>query len=125
MVVKIGSGVVAPVSASYFERSPDILAIPFVLGLSTSGTGIFLMSIISAETVQGKALSRALGIVIATGVLVGGLAGPLIAGWSADRWGIGAPLLVQAACAALAAFAAMALRETAPRRVAAMAAHDN
>ena len=125
MVVESGSGAFASVGASYFERSAQVLAIPFFPGLSTSGIGIFLMGIISAETVQGKAQFRALRMVIATGVLVGGLTGPLIAGWSADRWGIGASLLVQAACAALAAFAAMALRETAPRRVAAMAAHDN
>lgn len=52
---------------------------------------------------------------IALGVLIVGLAGPVFAGWSADRWGTGAPLLVQAACAALAALASMALRETALR----------
>ena len=42
------------------------------------------------------------------------------AGWSADHWGAGVPLLVQAGCAALGALMSMALHETAqkflPRR---------
>ena len=80
-----------------------------------AGTGSFFMGIIPSETVAGDILSRALGSVIALGVLLGGLIGPLIAGWSADRWGVGAALAVQGACAGLGMITALALRETVNR----------
>ena len=121
LIVAFGSSILAPLAARYFDGPPPVLAVLLFLGWSMSGTGSFPMGIIPAETVQGKTLTRAVGLVIAIGVLFGGLAGPLIAGWCADRWGIGAPLLVQAACAALATLVAMALQETAPRRGTAMA----
>jgi predicted MFS family arabinose efflux permease len=109
------TSVLAPLAAYYFEGPAIILAALLFLGWSMSGTGTFSMGIIPSETVSGDVLSRALGSVIAFGVLLGGLAGPTIAGWSADRWGGGAPLLVQAACAAIAGLTAMALHETAPQ----------
>ncbi len=111
------TSVLTPLAACYYDGPVVGLAALLFLGWSMSGTGTFSMGIIPAETVGGEILSRALGFVIALGVLLGGLAGPTIAGWSADRWGAGAPLLVQALCAATASCVAMALHETAPRKL--------
>jgi ACS family hexuronate transporter-like MFS transporter len=118
LITACGTSILTPLAAYYYGGSVIVLGVLLFLGWSMSGTGSFSMGIIPAETVHGDLLSRALGSVIALGVLFGGLAGPTIAGWSADHWGPGAPLLVQAACAAIAAFAAMGLHETAPRIVA-------
>ena len=115
LVAACCTSILAPLAAYYYDGSVIILGSLLFLGWSISGTGAFSMGIIPAETVDGALLSRALGSVIALGVLLGGLAGPMVAGWSADRWGGGAPLLVQAACAAVAGFVAFGLQETAPR----------
>lgn len=114
LVVACATSVIAPLAAYHVDGSVLLLGALLFLGWSMSGTGSFSMGIIPAETVGGDLLSRALGSVIALGVLAGGLAGPTIAGWSADRWGPGAPLLAQAACAAIAGIVALGLRETAP-----------
>jgi len=46
-------------------------------------------------------------------------------GWlGADRYGLTAPILIQAGCALAGALLALALKETAPRRVAAVAARS-
>ncbi len=55
-------------------------------------------------------------MIIAFGVLVGGLVGPSLAGLAADRWGMGAPLQLLMGCAVLSAVLSLALRETAPGR---------
>jgi len=114
MVVACGTSILTPLAACYFGGNIFILGALLFLGWSMSGTGTFSMGIIPAETVEPEVLSRALGFVIALGVLVGGLAGPTIAGWSADHWGPTAPLLVEAICAAAASCVGLALIETGP-----------
>jgi MFS family permease len=116
LIVACGTSILTPLAALYFEGPVVVLGALLFLGWAMAGTGPFSMGIIPAETVGGEALSRVLGFVIALGVLLGGLAGPMLAGWGADRWGAGAPLLVQALCAVAASCAAMALHETAPRK---------
>ena len=116
LVAACGLGMLTPLAAYAYHGPPIVLGALLFIGWSMAGTGSFFMGIIPSETVQGAILSRALGSVIALGVLLGGLVGPLIAGWSGDRMGAGAPLVVQGACAAFGMLAALALRETAPRR---------
>jgi ACS family hexuronate transporter-like MFS transporter len=118
LMLACGIGILTPLSAYAYHGPPVILAALLFVGWAMAGTGSFYMGIIPAETVSADILSRALGLVIAFGVLLGGLIGPSVAGWSADRWGAGAPLVVQGACAAFAMIAALALKETAPRATA-------
>jgi predicted MFS family arabinose efflux permease len=115
LAIACSLSILAPLAALYYDGPVVILGALLFVGWAMAGTGSFSMGIIPAETVSGDELSRALGSVIALGVLLGGLVGPLIAGWSADHWGPGAPLLVQAGCAGAAGLVAIALKETAPR----------
>lgn len=48
---------------------------------------------------------------MSAGVMVGGLLGPSVAGWSADQWGLKSTMYIQAGCAALAALVAIGLHE--------------
>jgi len=115
LVFACGIGMLTP-AAAYFYQGPVIWLVPLLfVGWAMAGTGSFFMGIIPSETVQSELLSRAMGSVIAMGVLLGGLTGPLIAGAFADRFGTAAPLLVQGGCAALAMLTALALYETMPR----------
>lgn len=116
LLVASAASLLTPLAACFYTGPTLILGLLFFLGWPMTGLGTFSMGIIPAESVRSDALTRALGLVIATGVLVGGLAGPAIAGWGADHWGPRAPLFVQAACAALSAAMALGLAETAPRR---------
>jgi len=118
LIVACGTSMLTPLAAHYFEGPVVVLGALMFFGWALAGAGTFSMGIIPAETVDAEVLSRVIGIVIALGVLLGGLAGPMIAGWSADRWGAGAPLLVEALCAVIATCAAMALHETAPGKLA-------
>jgi predicted MFS family arabinose efflux permease len=118
LLIASAASLLAPLAALFYNGSTIVLGLLFFFGWSMSGIGTFSMGIIPAETVPSEVLTRAVGLVIAIGILLGGLVGPLIAGWSADQWGMRAPLFVQATCAALSAVVALALRETAPDRVA-------
>jgi sugar phosphate permease len=53
-----------------------------------------------------------------TGEVLGGVGGPAIAGWAADHYGQGIPMLMQAGCALIGTLLALFLSETAPARLA-------
>lgn len=114
MIVTGISSMLTPLAAFYYGGTIFVLGPLLFCGWAMAGSGAFSMGIIPSETVGPKIISTALGIIIAAGVLLGGLAGPSIAGWSADQWGVGAPLIIQSGCAFLAGLTSMFLHETAP-----------
>jgi MFS family permease len=116
MVISSLLGIVCPLIAIYFLGPIATLAVLLFVGWAFTGSGSVFMSTIPSETVPARSISTAMGLIIALGTIVGGLVGPAIAGWSADHWGLRAPLILQAGCAVGAVLAAMALRETAPRK---------
>lgn len=114
MIIAAASSLLCPLDVLYYQGPITVLAAGLFAGWALSGTGSFFMGTIPSETVPARIVSTAIGLIIASGVLIGGLLGPSFAGWSADRWGLQAPLLVQTGCAAAAVLIAAGLRETAP-----------
>jgi predicted MFS family arabinose efflux permease len=105
-----------PYAALYYTGPLAVLAVLMALGWAMSGCGSIYMGTIPAEAVSPEAVSTAIGAVMSAGVLLGGLLGPSVAGWSADVWGLTSTMYIQAACAALAALIAIALQERNDRR---------
>ena len=62
-------------------------------------------------------VATGLGIVMGIGEVLAGVVGPTVAGMAADRYGLAAPILIQAGCAVCGAALALFLKETAPRVV--------
>jgi ACS family hexuronate transporter-like MFS transporter len=115
--VMVASGLLSVLSplAALFVTGPIALLAPLMLiGWAMSGTISLITSTIPAETVSSHGLSTAIGLIIAVGVIIGGLAGPGAAGWVADHWGLRGPLLLQASYAAAAFLLSLGLVETRP-----------
>ena len=97
-----------------------------LVGLSYAGLGCFVlfMSTIPAETVSRAQLATALGLVMGTGEIAGGFLGPSIAGYTADIYGLNAPMWISAGGALLAAVTSLFLIETAPIKTGKSAANS-
>jgi MFS family permease len=115
-------GLLVPAAALYFSGSIYALAALVFFGWSASGTMPLLMGTIPSETIPARYVATALGMVMGLGEVLGGVGSPAIAGWAADHYGLRVPLLMQAACALIAAALALFLAETAPARLATRAA---
>lgn len=105
-------GIVAPLASAYYEGPVAVLLSLVFVGCALWGTGSILMATIPSETVPARSISTAIGLIVSLGVLAGGVAGPALAGWCADHWGLRAPLLLQVCCALGAAAISVAFRET-------------
>jgi predicted MFS family arabinose efflux permease len=116
-------GVLVPLAALYFHGSLYLLGILIFLGWAASGTFPLFMATIPAETVPPRYVATAVGLAVGIGEVLGGVSAPAVAGSAADYYGLRAPLLIEAGCALTGAVLALALKETAPRRSAAPAAH--
>jgi MFS family permease len=103
-----------PLAALYYTGPLPVLGALIFIGWSASGTFPIFMATIPSETIPVRHVATALGIVMGIGELSGGFLGPAIAGWAADRYGLQAPVLMMGACALIATFFALFLRETAP-----------
>ena len=108
-------GLLCPLAAIYTGGAIPVLAVLMFFGWSPGGTYSLFLSTIPAESVSARAMSTAMGFILAASTL-GGFVGPMLAGWSADRWGLAAPMLLLAACAAAMGAASLSLRETAPSK---------
>ena len=112
MIVASLLGVVTPLASAYYNGPIAVLLSLVFVGCTLWGTGSILMATIPSETVPARFISTAIGLIVSLGVLIGGVAGPALAGWCADHWGLQAPLLVQVCCAIVAASISVAFRET-------------
>jgi MFS family permease len=115
MVIAGISGLLCPMATLYYHGPISVLATALFAGWALPGAASLFMGTIPSETVPADIVSTAIGVIVASGVLIGGLLAPSLAGWSADKWGLQAPLLLQGACAVVTSLAAAALKETAPR----------
>jgi MFS family permease len=111
-------GLLVPLAALYYQGSAYALAALVFLGWSASGTFPLFMGTIPSETIPARYVATALGLVMGTGEVLGGVGGPAIAGWAADHYGQGIPMLMQAGCALIGTLLALFLSETAPARLA-------
>ncbi|MER6992590.1 MFS transporter [Saccharopolyspora hirsuta] len=97
-----------------------LVAHPLLLGaivvLTYTGLGCFtlFMATIPAETVPGRALATALGLVMGIGELCGGFLAPMLAGWASDEWGLQAAMFIAVGGAVVVTLLSFGLRETAP-----------
>jgi MFS family permease len=115
-------GLLVPLAALYFQGSVYVLGALIFIGWSASGTFPLFMGTIPSETIPVRYVATSLGMVVGLGEILGGVTGPAAAGWAADRYGLTAPILIQAGCAIVGTVIAFFLKETAPSRIATAAA---
>ena len=111
-------GLLVPLAALYFDGSLYVLAALIFIGWAASGTFPLFMGTIPSETIPTRYVATSLGLVMGLGEILGGVSAPWAAGWAADRYGLRAPIMIEAGCAILGTLLALFLRETAPARLA-------
>ena len=109
-------GACCPLAVVFFHGSPVFLGALMMLGWTPIGASILFMGTIPSESVPIRSISTAIGLTFAAGTLVGGAAGPSVAGWVADHWGLSTTLLIEAGAAVAMALCASLLTETRPRQ---------
>ncbi|HXW73991.1 MAG TPA: MFS transporter [Steroidobacteraceae bacterium] len=114
-------GVLVPLAALYWHGSLFLLGALIFIGWAASGTFPLFMGTIPSETIPARYVATSMGLTVGVGEVLGGVSAPALAGTAADHFGLTAPLLIQAGCALGGALLALALKETAPRRVATLA----
>jgi MFS family permease len=115
-------GLLVPLAALYFNGSLYALAALIFVGWSASGTFPLFMGTIPSETIPARYVATSLGMVVGLGEILGGVAGPWLAGWAADLYTLRAPLYIEGGCAIVGCLLALFLKETAPSRLAATVA---
>ena len=115
MMLASGISLLCPLGALYVTGSVQLMLLVPLATWSLSGTGGFFMGTIPAETVPARFLSTAIGLIVALGVLLGGMLGPPLAGWAADHWGLRTALWLEAGCGLTILALSFSLRETAPQ----------
>lgn len=110
-------GVILPLAALYFDGSAWILAALFFTGWALNGTFPLFMATVPSETVPPRYAATAVGLIMGTGEVIGGVGSPALAGWAADQTGLAAPLWIMFAICIAAGVLALGLRETAPALV--------
>lgn len=110
-------GVILPLSAMFFDGSTWVLAAIFFFGWALNGVFPMFMATIPSETVDPKHTATALGLVMGTGEILGGVFGPLAAGKIADLTDLNAPMWIMLGLCIVAGLLALGLKETAPRVV--------
>jgi predicted MFS family arabinose efflux permease len=108
-------GIILPLAAMYFQGSAWVLAGIFFIGWGLNGIFPLFMATVPSESVDARHVATVLGICMGTGEILGGVLSPFIAGFAADRAGLGAPLWIMTGLALCGGLLATGLRETAPR----------
>jgi predicted MFS family arabinose efflux permease len=114
-------GVLVPLAALYWHGSLYLLGALIFVGWAASGTFPLFMGTIPSETIPARYVATSMGLTVGIGEILGGVSAPALAGTAADRYGLTAPLFIQAACALAGALLALGLKETAPSRATAAA----
>jgi len=118
-------GLLVPLAALYIDSSAVLLGLFIFIGWSASGTFPLFMGTIPSETIPSRYVATALGLTVGIGEIFGGVGAPYAAGRAADHYGLSAVFVIQAGCALVGALLALALRETAPSRMTAVAAGES
>jgi MFS transporter, ACS family, hexuronate transporter len=107
--------IILPLGAMYYQGSYFGMAAIFFIGWSLNGIFPLFMATVPSESVPPAMAATVFGLCMGSCEILGGAAGPAIAGSLADTYGLAAPLWMMVALALVGAGAALGLRETAPR----------
>ena len=116
MIVTGVLGTIVPLAAMFYSGPLAVLAVFTFVGWALAGASPVIMATVPSESVPVRSISTAIGLIIAVSTLVGGVAGPALAGWSADHWSLTVPMLMDAGCCVIIAALSLALHETAPAK---------
>ena len=119
MIVGCFAGIIAPLAAVYFEGPIWMLAAAIFVGWVANGIFPMFMGTIPGESLPRASIATAMGIVVGVGEILGGVCGPIVAGWIADNTALKleAPMFLMAGCAFIGGCLSLLLTETAPAKV--------
>jgi len=117
MVIVPAIGIILPLGAMYFAGSAWLLAAIFFVGWALVGCFPMFMATIPSESVDARHIATAVGFIVGTGEILGGVFLPTIAGRAADLTDLSAPLWIMFGLCSVAAMVALGLRETAPAKL--------
>lgn len=115
MIISSLLGVGTPLAALYYSGPLPGLCALVLVGAATVGAAPLTYATIPCESAPPESTSTIIGLILALSALAGGVVGPAIAGWSADRSGLAAPLYLAVGCCAVSALLCAGLSESAPR----------
>ena len=110
-------GLATPLAAIAINGSMTTTVLMIGSGFLAIGCFSIFMATVPSETIPPSYVASALGFIMGIGEIVGGVAGPLIAGIGADLLGPATPMWIAAGTVLLAGICALFLDETAPRLV--------
>jgi MFS transporter, ACS family, hexuronate transporter len=110
-------GILLPLGAMYFTGSYAGMVAIFFVGWSLNGIFPLFMATVPSESVPPAMAATVFGLCMGSCEILGGAAGPALAGMAADSFGLSAPLWMMVGLALVGALAALGLQETAPRIV--------
>jgi predicted MFS family arabinose efflux permease len=116
MIVSSVLGMGAPLAALYYTGPLAVLGAFMFIGAALIGAAPLTYATIPCESAPAETTSTVIGVILAVSAIVGGVAGPSVAGWSADRWGLAAPLYLAVVCCAASTVLCTALKESTPRK---------
>ncbi len=108
-------GVILPLGALYYSGPFLGMAVLFFVGWSLNGIFPLFMATVPSESVPPAMAATVFGLCMGSCEILGGAAGPPIAGMLADAYGLSAPLWMMIALALVGTLFALGLKETAPR----------
>ena len=119
LVVGCFVAMIAPLAAIYFQGPIVLLGALLFIGWVGNGLFPMFMGAIPGESLPRASIATAMGIVVGVGEILGGVAGPFIAGQLMDSTSLKlqAPMFLMAGCALVAGCIALFLKETAPAKV--------
>ncbi len=107
--------IILPLGAIYYQGPAIGMIAIFFVGWSVNGIFPLFMATVPSESVSPAMAATVFGLCMGSCEILGGAAGPPIAGMLADANGASAPLWMMVGLALVGAVAALGLQETAPR----------
>jgi MFS family permease len=106
-----------PLTAALFDGPLSAMSLLMGVGFFAVGGFSLFMATVPSETIPPAQVATAMGFIIGVGEVVGGFAGPGLAGVAADALGPSTPFWIAAVLGVVASAFSLLLHETAPRVV--------
>lgn len=106
-----------PLTAALFDGPLSAMSLLMGVGFFAVGSFSLFMATVPSETIPPAQVATAMGFIIGVGEVVGGFAGPGLAGVAADALGPSTPFWIAAVLGVVASAFSLLLHETAPRVV--------